>query len=327
MTQARYSTPVNWVQYVFDFPPKDCILKEVIGESSFSPNWGELSGEPAMKASPIGSAAALALASISLTAWAAPAKKPGGARAAAVPAAPATPAPEGGAKVDAQRIWPANLERIAGRYTFSQVASPGGLWERGAGPDGVEVRRQVSINEVPAAFRDKLLNAEVVISDLKSPRRVEASERLSPSKRGMLRFYEEEGLGSVVVRNIPGINGQDEEHDYSGPVIFHLQHQSHSNPSVNGVLQQRGNEEATWGAATLDSATLTANTIPKDEKDEGDSIITNARILRSGVEIFAFVEWTEKDETSRRLINGSIRLVRRVEDMPRKDAVPSGETK
>jgi hypothetical protein len=278
-----------------------------------------------MKAYPFGTATALALTTLSLTAWAAPAKKAAGTKTAAP--APATSTPEGGEKVDAQRIWPASLDRIAGRYTFSQVASPGGFWERGAGPDGAEVRRQVSINEVPAAFREKLLNAEVIISDLKSPRRVEASERLSPSKRGMLRFYEEDGLGSVVVRNIPGISGQEEARDYSGPVIFHIQHQSHSNPSVTGVLAQRGNEESTWGAATLDSATLTANTIPKDEKDEGETIITNARILRSGVEIFAFVEWSEKDDTSRRLITGSIRLVRRMDEAPKKDAAPSGEAK
>lgn len=275
-----------------------------------------------MKASLFGTTAALALASLSLTAWAAPAKKAGGVK----PTVPA-PAPAGGEKVDAQRIWPANLERIAGRYTFIQVASPGGLWERGEGADGVEVRRQVSINEVPAAFREKLLSAEVVISDLKSPRRIEAAERLSPSKRGMLRFYEEEGLGTVMVRNIPGISGQIEPRDYSGPVVFHIQHQSHSNPSINGVLSQRANEEMTWGAATLDSATLTATALPKDEKDEGEPIITNARILRTGVEIFAFVEWIERDQNSARLYNGSIRLARRPETAPTKDAAAPGSPK
>lgn len=267
-----------------------------------------------MKVSPFATVAALALTTFSLTAWAAPAKK----AAPAKPAAPA-PAPEGGEKVDAQRIWPANLERLVGRYTFAQVASPGGLWERGIGPGGAEIQRQVSINEVPAAFREKLLNAEVIISDLKSPRRMEASERLSPSKRGMLRFYDEEGLGNVVVRNLPGVSGDDDMSDYAGPVVFHIQHQSHSNPSVSGVLSQRGQEEMTWGVATLDSATLTATLIPKDEKDEGHSVITNARILRGGVEIFAFVEWTEESEGTRRHINGSVRLLRKSEAAPKKE--------
>jgi hypothetical protein len=65
---------------------------------------------------------------------------------------------------------------------------------------------------------------------------------------------------------------------------------------------------------------LTATTLPKDEKDEkdeGQTVITNARILRSGVEIFAFVEWTQKDATSSRLITG---LVRQSDDPQKKDA-------
>lgn len=264
-----------------------------------------------MKAYPT-AVAALALASLSFSAWAAPPKK----AAPAPKPAPATPA--GSDKVDAQRIWPANLERITGRYTFIQVASPGGFWERASSPGGADTHRQISLNEVPAAFREKLLNAEVVISDLKTPRRVEAAERLSPSKRGMLRFYDEEGMGNLVVRNLPGVSGEENAQDYSGPVVLHIQHQSHSNPSVNGIFQQRAHEEATWGAATLDSATLSANSIPANEKDEGLAVLTNARILRSGVEIFAYVEWSEKDGAGSRLIYGSVRLVRQG-DAPKKD--------
>jgi hypothetical protein len=252
----------------------------------------------------LATAAALSFASLSLTAWAAPAKKPVAPKKAAPAPAPA------GEKVDAKRIWPASLERISGRYTFAQVASPGGFWERATSAAGEDTRRQVSINEVPAAFREKLLNAEIVISDLKSPRRIEAVERLSPTKRGMLRFYDEEGQGSLVIRNLPGVSGDEEDHDYSGPVILHIQHQSHSNPSVFGILSQRAHEEATWGAATLDSATLTATSIPANENDEGLTVLTNARILRSAVEIFAYVEWLEKEGAASRLINGSVRLVR-----------------
>lgn len=268
-----------------------------------------------MKAHSSVAATALALATFSLSAWAAPAKKATGAKKPEAAPMPVTAAE----KVDAKRIWPADLERISGRYTFIQVASPGGFWERTTGPNGEETRRQVSLNEVPAAFREKLQNAEIIISDLKSPRRIDASERLSPSKRGMLRFYVEEGLGNVSVRNLPGVNGADEAHDYSGPVLFRIEHQSHSNPSVSGILTQRGSEESTWGAATLDSANLTASTLPKDEKDEGESIITNARILRSGVEIFAFVEWNEREGNTSRFITGSVRLVRRPDAAPKKD--------
>lgn len=257
----------------------------------------------------LATAAVLSLASLSLAAWAAPAKKP----VAPKKALPA-PVPMGaGEKLDAKRIWPASLEQIAGRYTFVQVASPGGFWERATSATGEETHRQVSINEVPAAFREKLLNAEIIISDLKSPRRIEAVERLSPTKRGMLRFYDEEGQGSLVVRNLPGVSGEEEAQDYSGPVILHIQHQSHSNPSVHGILSQRAHEEATWGAATLDSATLSATSIPANENDEGLAVLTNARILRSGIEIFAFVEWLEKEGTANRLITGSVRLVRQAD--------------
>ncbi|MCC2671730.1 MAG: hypothetical protein K0Q72_4201 [Armatimonadetes bacterium] len=261
-----------------------------------------------MKALTIGGLTAATAAAFAVAAWGAPAKpakKPGA--PATAPATAAAPEP----MVDPGKIWQANLERIAGRYTFAQVASPGGLWQtfEPAGGGKAEMQ-QISLSQAPAALREKLLAAEVVISDLKTPRKVEAAERLSPSKRGMLRYYEERGAGNVTVRNLPGISGDDAQTDYSGPVLLTIEHQNHSNPSVSGILSQRQQQESTWGAATIDFASLTASSVPKDENEEGVSVITNARILRSGVEIFAFVEWQEKDATGSRRIIGSVRLVR-----------------
>src|SRR4051812_10258548 len=68
-------------------------------------------------------------------------------------------------KIDAAAIWPAGLEKLAGRYVFAQVASPGGLWERTLPvPAGGTAPRQVSLNEIPAAFREKLTHASITIS-------------------------------------------------------------------------------------------------------------------------------------------------------------------
>jgi len=211
--------------------------------------------------------------------------------------------------VNPKDIWPANLTSLAGKYVFAQVASPGGFWETTDGPNGATRRRQVSMNEVPAAFRDKLLNAEISITINKGPLRLNATQKLSPSKRGFLRFYEEEALGSISVRNLPGVGGGDDV-DVSGPAYFRLDHQSHSNPTVSGILHARKQGEPTWGAATLDYADLAASTVPKEPEAEGQPILSNARVLRSGTEIFAYVEWRDKDGGASRSILGSVRLER-----------------
>ena len=261
-------------------------------------------------------------------------------------------------RLNPQAIWPAGLEKLAGRYVFAQVASPGGLWERAGGES-----RQVSISQLSAAMREKLTRAEIVISDLKLPTTVEAEERLSPSKRGILRFFSESAQGTLRMRNLPGIGGADgDAGTYSGPVEFMVEHQGHSNPSAAGVLLQRMNQEATWGAATLDYADLNAIALPAEAQpgtgagaaagknsprkarpeagaggkeeapdkagagampdaegrrhpDEGaEHVIGNARVLRSGVEIFAFVNWTEKGKRGR-TYHGSVRLMR--QDAPK----------
>jgi hypothetical protein len=255
---------------------------------------------------------------------------------------------EGGVKVPPKDIWPAGLERLQGTYVFVQVASPGGLWESYSPTDGASTRKQVSINELPAAFREKLLDAELTISDVKLPTEIDASQKESPSKRGMLRYYDENATGKLRLRNLPGIGGDGEDKGaYNGPVEFHLNHQSHSNPSAVGIFQQRMNQEPTWGAAAIDYADLEAVAIPLDKPDgltpkspngekgkpaapkpgaqgkEGEqpdhevpAVIGNARVLRYGMEIIVFVEWLEENEKGRRQINGAVRLFR-------KDALPS----
>ncbi len=275
-------------------------------------------------------------------------------RAQQQPEAPtpeAMPSPE-----EIRAIWPANLQKIAGRYVFAQVASPGGLWETFTPKKGDPTHRQVSLNELPAAFRNRLLKAEITISQLQAPTVVQANQRLSPSKRGMLRFYSEAGMGRVEVKNLPGVAGRDgDTGNFKGPVALRLEHQSHSNPSVNGVLYQRLQAEKTWGAATLDYADLLAHSLPpapkpesgkaapegagaakeekeakeaKEDKEEhedehaGETVLTNARILRSGVEIFAFVEWTEKTNKGDRRIMGSVRLMKQDDAKPQTPAPP-----
>lgn len=264
--------------------------------------------------------------------------------------------------VDPKTIWPASLDKLAGKYVFMQVASPGGLWERAAGANGKMQFRQVSINEVPAALREKLTHAELTLSDVAASA-VEASERTSPSGRGKLRFYSESATGKMVARGLPGLTSRDKDNgSFSGPVVFHLEFNGHSNPSVSGVLQTRIRQEMTWGAATLDYADLAAEVAQPDppaegaaagakgaapapaakstkpaspgsraEKpapgkdapvkdkaapgadahDEAETVLTNARILRSGVEIFVYVEWEDKDKKGLpRLYNGTVRLIR-----------------
>lgn len=251
--------------------------------------------------------AACAVLACSLAATAAPEKAPAKPPAKAEAAEPL---------VDPKTIWPASLRSLAGRYVFAQVASPGGLWETRKDAGGQAQLRQVSLNEISAGAREKLLKAEIAITVKEGPRRLEATQRTSPSKRGLLRFYEEEALGTVTVRNLPGMQGRDDEVDYSGPALLILGHQSHSNPSVAGILHLRKQQEQTWGAATLDYADLLASTIPKDPDGEGETILNNVRVLRSGTEIFCYVEWKEKEGDVSRTILGAVRLQRVPEAAP-----------
>jgi hypothetical protein len=228
-----------------------------------------------------------------------------------------------GDSVDPKRIWPTSLTEMAGTYKFLQVGSPGGLWEYLTPSELGQPRkyRQVSINELPEAFRERLLKAEVVISDIQEPSEVSANERLSPAQRGQLRFYREEAPATVAVRFIPGIAGTDEQPDeFQGRVMLRLEHQSHSNPSISGLLHQRQRQEQTWGVATMDYADLTAFTVPPEgadpDEEDGGLVITNARVMRGGMDIFAFVEWIDTSDGSHRAYYGSIRLVRDMPDLP-----------
>jgi hypothetical protein len=235
----------------------------------------------------------------------APAKAPAAPKAVQV--ADVKPEPDANdLKVEPASIWPAGLEKLAGRYTYVQVASPGGLWEAFPGH-----RKQISIDDLSAESQGRLRSAEIVISGLRGPSKVEASERVSPSKRGKLRYYEESADGRLVVRHLPGIAGSDgNEGDFSGPVTFTLIHNSHSNPSILGVFQTRLQQESTWGAATLDYADLGATPLVADAKPDQElpAAIANARVLRSGVEIFAFVNWTEKRADAEHVFTGAVRL-------------------
>jgi hypothetical protein len=292
-------------------------------------------------------AAAAALCSIAVAQV--PRRPPAAAQPRPAPAASERKAPASRPPtVNPSSIWPAGLATLAGKYVFVQVASPGGLWLNPArGP-----ARQVSINEVPPALRSRLLKAEITISDLKLPTVVEASERQSPTRRGNLRGYDEATEGRLVLRNLPGIGGDDEDRgDFSGRVEFALEHMSHSNPSVAGVLLQRIQQEMTWGAATLDFATLMAVPLPPERpagaaaaavpaggsgaaqrrpatpaaQEEFDPlpVIANARVLRSGIEIIALVKW--RDPASRGLYHGSVRLARADElERARRGALPGG---
>ena len=217
-----------------------------------------------------------------------------------------------------EEIWPAGLQGLAGDYFYAGVASPGGLWKATtAAGSGARMRRQVSVDDLSAAAREKLTHAQITISDIQLPTQIEASQRVSPSKRGMLRFYDESAVGSLVMRNLPGIGAEDEDRgDFSGRVLFSLTHNSHSNPSASGSFKIRQREEPTWGVAALDSADLSATPHSGEGKQDEDAheaapIIGNARILRSGWEIFAFVEWTDKDATGEHSYSGSVRLLRR----------------
>ncbi len=244
---------------------------------------------------------ALGLALLMVAGWRVP---PAGAQAAGKPGT------EGeAAKLDPATIWPASLDRIAGRYVFAQVASPGGLWRT----DEKE-RRQVSLRELSAPARERLEAAEILISELKLPTQKDASQRVSPSKRGNLRYYQEQATGKLVMRGLPGVGGADgDAGSYSGPVHFEITHASHSNPSVAGVFNVRQQQEQTWGAATLDYADLQATPILPEGKADAElpAVIGNARILRSGVEIFAFVGWTEKGAGgAEQTFRGAVRLLR-----------------
>jgi hypothetical protein len=226
---------------------------------------------------------------------------------APTPDAPPPPAPE--------QIWQAGLARIAGKYRFIQIASPGGLWQKTVA-NGKEDLQQLSLSQLPKALREQLQKAEIQLLDLQTPTTVKASSEKSPGVGGMLRHYSEETAGRLVMRGLPGIGSTGgDSGNFGGEVIFAIDHTSLSNPSVPGVLFTRAQTEATWGVATLDYAELIAQKpLPKGQEDgDPEYPIFNARILRSGVEIFAFFQWTDpeaKKKGTHREIWGTVRLLR-----------------
>lgn len=230
------------------------------------------------------------------------------------------PGPEESPEEIVRRIWPVSLEALAGTYVFAQVASPGGLWRRQAGGATPGVR-QMSIHEAPESFRKQLLSGRLTLSEVTTAGKPEASEERSPSGRGLIRRYTEEGSGRLVLKGVPGIGArEDDEGAHEGMVGLRLLHQSHSNPSPSGVFKTRLAQEPTWGAATLDYADLEAFLLPKKgpdgeprpeaEDDEAGLIIANARVMRSGYEIYAFVQWIESKQGVHQEVTGAVRLLR-----------------
>lgn len=228
----------------------------------------------------------------------------------AVPEASTTPPPS------PEQIWPAGLTRIAGTYRFIQIASPGGLWQKTSTGGKVDTQ-QISLSQLPKPLREQLQKAEIQILNLETPTTIKASSEKSPGMGGMLRQYAEETPGRLVMRGLPGIGSTEgDTGNFSGMVIFGMDHSSLTNPSVPGVLFTRAQTEATWGVATLDYGELVAQkplVKGQPEDAEPDYPIFNARILRSGKEIFAFFQWTDpemKKKGNFRQIWGTVRLLR-----------------
>lgn len=217
--------------------------------------------------------------------------------------------------VDPKTVWPAGLQRLAGRYVFVQIASPGGLWERDANGGA----RQIALPDCPKELQDIVTKAEIVISEVAKPTEITAEERVSPSGRGKIRFYHEEGTARLSLKNLPGIGGADgDKGQYSGVAGFIIDHQSHSNPSVSGILEARKRQEPTWGVAALDYADFSVHLpeMPGKDNAEAPPVIGNARILRSGIEIFAYMEWTGKSAKGVRTYQGCVRLGKTGSDAP-----------
>jgi hypothetical protein len=214
-----------------------------------------------------------------------------------------------------EQVWQAGLTRMAGKYRFIQVASPGGLWRIRQTGDKRE-RDQVSLSQLPQAFRETLEKAEIQILDLQVPGEVSAQVGKSPGVGGMLRHYTEEARGKLVMRGLPGVADRERDTgEFSGEVVFGIDHTSLSNPTVPGVWLTRFRTEPTWGAATLDYADLTAMKVSPEAAEDADPEypLFNSRILRSGLEIFAFVQWFDPstgDGYAGDQYVGAVRLVR-----------------
>lgn len=222
-----------------------------------------------------------------------------------------------------RRVWPVALADLQGEFRFVQVASPGGLWLRLRKAQGGTVR-QISLHEAPAEFRKKLEGAVLELRNVQRVGPIEVSDERSPSGRGTIRRYTENGSGSLVLKGIPGIGGESgDSGEHTGPVELELSHTSHSNPSPSGIFRLRLSQEPTWGAATIDYADLVAVAPPsarrqpaslqqpgQEEDAEPLIVVGNARVMRSGYEIFAFVQWLKEERDQLVDIVGAVRLLR-----------------
>lgn len=250
------------------------------------------------------------------------------------------PRPPAGDLELARKLWPKGLRELSGRWVFSKIASPGGLqlrtYPRQAGAVGSS--RKVDLEGLPAEMRRHLKGAELVIGPLEGGLDSRASSRESPSKRGHIRHVEEASVGRIRLSYIPGVGEVEKPgKPFSGKVLFVLEHTSHSNPSPSGVRDARETQEATWGPAFIDYADLTAIVLPPEPaqpaakpgagtrpaapprpvpegqaEDEPEVIVlNNCRVMRSGTEIIAYVEWETEQPGGTVRYFGSILLTRR----------------
>lgn len=223
--------------------------------------------------------------------------------------------------VEPKAMWYNGLTQIGGTYQYVQIESPGGLWQEDRILNAKSEMKQVSINELPAALKEKLLKAEIQILDIKQTS-IEANQKASPGPRGqapyhgMLRTYEEHATGSLVIHNIPGIGLMDQDAgEFQGKATLELVMGNHSDPSDAGILSERLAGEMIWGSAAQmrNYATLEGFKAGGVQDDPAAHVMANARLLRGGQEIVAYVEWTQKTGKAERpeiIYRGAIRLAR-----------------
>lgn len=221
-----------------------------------------------------------------------------------------------------QAIWHDGLSVIQGKFQFVQVSSPGGLWIK----DSIQGAReplytQVSMNELPGELQAKLKNAEIKLqivgsTDSQAEQSVAPGQRGQPPYHGHLRRYEETGRGVLTIQGLPGIGlAENDRGEFSGEVDFSLESQNHSDPSDIGIFEERFKQEMTWGPAAQlrNYADLRAHRHGATEDDSLAMPMANARLLRGGREIIAYIEWTSPNPPagiSRRVYQGSVRLYR-----------------
>lgn len=223
------------------------------------------------------------------------------------------------APVEPTAIWYDGLSKIQGTFKFVQIASPGGLWLEQEVAEGKVKARQVAINEVPETLRIKISSAKLTFTLAGASTR-EASQDPSPGQRGQapyhghIRHYTELARGELSYSGLPGIGAEDgDKGEFSGKVEMTLQASYHSDPSDNGILQERIAGEMIWGPAAQSRNYADFSAVPLGAGDDDLGAMVNARLLRGGREIVVYTEWvnpTPPTGVLRERVRGAVRLVR-----------------